>query len=351
MSANGEDVAYAAFVPLIETTSGDKSETPTSGTLDMISQLTEQENLQPHRESGARLLGSAPGEGSKEIAELSAPGLYYRQLLRDVRNGKRLADAAHDTYGVAAITWTQGEADDSAQTPIGAYEDALRALRRDVDRDVKAISGQQQDVEMVTYQLASNKSFDQPYPHIALALLRASHDDPHIHLAAPMYIFRYVDGRHTDNKSTRWMGAYYGLVIKRVVVDHRPWQPLEPTAWHRDGRVVTVRFNVPAPPLRWDTRQVAVNQNYGFDLRAQNGRPLPIASVEISGPDTVTIVADEPVPTGAQLQYAFVGAGRAGSQYGPRGNLRDSQGDFIRFDDGTESLRLDNWCVIFSETL
>ncbi|MFM0414817.1 sialate O-acetylesterase family protein [Paraburkholderia aromaticivorans] len=347
----GVEVAYRQFVPLIETQWGDKAETPTSGTLNMATQLIEQENLQDHAKLPYQFVGSAPGEGSMDIATLSAPGRYYTRLLRDIAQGKRLADAQGKTYGVGAITWTQGEADDSSQTSIPTYVAKLRTLRADVDRNAKALTGQKQDVEMITYQVATNRRFDQQYPHIALALLAASHEDPHIHLAVPMYLFRYVDGGHTDNRSTEWMGAYYGLVLKRILIDRETWKPLEPLTWQREGTTATLRFNVPAPPLRWDTTQVAGNSDYGFALRLPSGNLLPIRSVSITGPDEVRITAQSPIPAGTHVEYAFNGVGVAGSRYGPRGNLRDSQGDAIRFNDGRESMRLDNWCVIFDVQL
>lgn len=351
VQSEGVEVAYKQFVPLVETQWGDKAETPTSGTLNMAMQLIEQENLQSHTELPYRFIGSAPGEGSMDIATLSAPGRYYSQLLRDIAQGKRLADAQGKTYGVGAITWTQGEADDSSQTSIPTYIAKLRSLRADVDRDAKALTGQKQDVEMITYQVATHRHFDQRYPHIALALLEASHEDPHIHLAVPMYLFRYVDGGHTDNRSTEWMGAYYGLVLKRILIDKQTWTPLEPLNWRREGTTAVLRFNVPAPPLRWDTTQVAGNSDYGFSLRLPSGDLLPIQSVSITGPDEVSITAKSPIPAGTHIEYAFNGVGVAGSRYGPRGNLRDSQGDVIRFNDGRESMRLDNWCVIFDVQL
>lgn len=347
----GAQAAYGSFVPLTETRADYKAETPTSGTLDMAMQLIEQENLQDHTQLPYRFLGSAPGEGSTDLAALSRPGQYYSRLLRDIAEGKRLAAAEGKTYGVGAITWTQGESDDSGDTPISAYVARLRELRDNVDHDAKAMTGQTADVELIAYQLANNRSFGQPYPHIALALLQASHDDPHIHLAAPMYLFRYVDGRHTDARSSQWLGAYYGLVLKRILIDHVQWTPLEPLSWQRDGDIATVRFKVPVPPLRWDTTQVAGNDDYGFSLRLPSGVSLPIRSVAIVGPDRVQITAAVPIPAGTQVEYAFDGTGFAGSRYGPRGNLRDSQGDVIQFDNGREIKRMDNWCVIFHAQL
>ncbi|WP_259295072.1 sialate O-acetylesterase [Paraburkholderia sp. DHOC27] len=347
----GAPRSYENFVPLTETRFDAEAETPTSGTLDMAMQLIAQENLQDPAQLPYRFLGSAPGEGAMDIDELSKSGQFYPRIVRDITEAKRLADAEGKSYGVGAMTWTQGESDDAIDTPIPDYVTKLRRLRSDVDHDAKAITGQTADVELIAYQLATHKSFSQPFPHIALALLQASHEDPHIHIAAPMYLFRYVDGRHTDNRSSQWLGAYYGLVLKRVLIDHETWTPLEPMSWRRDGDTATLRFKVPAPPLQWDTTQVAGNTNYGFALRLPSGQMLPIRSVSITGPDQVQIVADGAIPAGTEVEYAFEGEGLAGSRFGPRGNLRDSQGDAIQFDNGRELKRMDNWCVIFHAQL
>jgi hypothetical protein len=122
-------------------------------------------------------------------------------------------------------------------------------------------------------------------------------------------------------------------------------------SWQKSGADVTVQFNVPVPPLRWDVAQVAGNRNYGFSLRSSSGQLLPIKSVSLEGADRVRIVARDPVPAGAKLQYAFDGTGVSGNRYGPRGNLRDSQGDAIQFDNGRELKRMDNWCMIFEVSL
>ena len=351
VQVEGAALSYRNFVPLTETRFDVKAETPTTGTLDMTMQLIEQENLQDYRQLPYRFLGTAPGEGSMDIEGLSRSGQYYNRLLRDIVEAKRIATAEGKTYGVGAITWTQGEANDSGDTPIPDYVAKLRRLRDDIDHDAKAITGQSADVELISYQLATHRSFGQPFPHIALALLKASQEDPHIHIAVPMYLFHYVDGRHTDSRSSQWLGAYYGLVLKRILIDHEAWTPLEPLSWRRDGDTATLRFKVRVPPLQWDTSQVAGNTNYGFTLRLPSGLPLPIRSVSIVGPDRVQIVADSAIPAGTEVEYAFEGQGLAGSRFGPRGNLRDSQGDAIQFDNGRELKRMDNWCVIFHEQL
>ncbi|CAN7465405.1 hypothetical protein LJR034_003003 [Caballeronia sp. LjRoot34] len=141
------------------------------------------------------------------------------------------------------------------------------------------------------------------------------------------------------------------MTLKRFLVDRASWTPLEPAGWQRNGPTVTVRFRVPVPPLKRDVTQVAGNRDYWFSLRTPSGERLPIRSVFVLGAGSVLIVAQDPVPEGTRLEYTFDGTGKAGSRYGPRGNLRDSQGDGIRFDNGHESTRLDNWCVIFEVTL
>jgi hypothetical protein len=116
------------------------------------------------------------------------------------------------------------------------------------------------------------------------------------------------------------------------------------------GSTVSAKFRVPKPPLVLDTIHVTNPGQYGFSLVTATGIEIGLRSVSVSSADTVTIVARRPVPVGAKLRYAFKG-GVSGSKTGPRGNLRDSQGDTLVFDPTGINKRMDNWCVIFEATI
>src|SRR4029079_2993062 len=94
------------------------------------------------------------------------------------------------------------------------------------------------------------------------------------------------------------MGEKYAEAFYQHVVLGRPWKPLEPlpeTVTH-SGRVITVDFYVPVPPIAWDDVLPKPHQTdltewapgHGFEVRS-GGTRLAIESVEILDQDTVKI--------------------------------------------------------------
>ena len=203
---------------------------------------------------------------------------------------------------------------------------------------------------MICYQISDHIA--NRYPTIGLAFLAASIQYSNIYLATPMYIFTYQgDLIHLTNTGSKELGLYYGLVYKRVVIDQTGWEPLRPISKFAQGPAAIVRFNVPRGHLVFDTTLVAMNTNYGFTLKRADDTTVSI-TVSIVGPDTVKILATENIGTGYKLQYAFysnVPGNGAGPISGPRGNLRDTQGDSISFTVNGTPYPMYNWCVLFEE--
>ncbi len=136
--------------------------------------------------------------------------------------------------------------------------------------------------------------------------------------SGPKYQYPYApDDLHLVAHGYELLGEKIGEVYFQRVVLGRPWQPLQPTAVHRFGRVVAVQFHVPNPPLAWDTvlpepHQTALTEwskGRGFELR-QGNTPLAITTVLIVG-DTALIVAAADVPAGATVGYAATSDGVA----------------------------------------
>jgi len=151
--------------------------------------------------------------------------------------------------------------------------------------------------------------------------------------SGPKYQYPYApDNVHLVTRGYELLGEKYGEVYFQRVVLGRNWQPLQPIAVSRSGRVVTVRFHVPRPPLAWDTALPEPHQGTqlaqwargrGFELR-QGDTPLVIRSVRIVN-DTVRITADAAVPAGATVGYAMTSDGVALPNLSPRwGKLVDS---------------------------
>ena len=65
---------------------------------------------------------------------------------------------------------------------------------------------------------------------------------------------------HLINKDYERLGEKDAQVFYQRVVLGIDWQPLQPTGASRSGQVITVTFNVPVPPLAWDTTLPAPHQ-------------------------------------------------------------------------------------------
>ena len=167
------------------------------------------------------------------------------------------------------------------------------------------------------------------------------------HPDAPSHIFDYKDGYHIDGPSSKWMGAYIGLVHKRVLVDGQDWKPVHPISHVKQGRILEVKFHVPVQPLVFDTSHIALNTNYGFSLVDSSNNAIAISSVSITQGDTVKIIAATPIPAGSKLRYAWSPSTSPNRTTGPRGNLRDSQGNDLIFDPTGINKPMHNWTPIF----
>src|SRR5262249_46897568 len=125
------------------------------------------------------------------------------------------------------------------------------------------------------------------------------------------------DGVHLSVVGYQLLGEKTAEVYYQRAVLGNDWQPLQPTSAERSGRVVTVHFHVPVPPLDWDNAidppsPTALNgvwaNGRGFELRAGSTN-IAIGSVAISG-DAVQITAVSDLPaTGLTVGYALTSRG------------------------------------------
>ncbi|RSC83151.1 hypothetical protein [Escherichia coli] len=205
------------------------------------------------------------------------------------------------------------------------------------------------------YQFSSwiNRTPNTAYPTIPMALLELAQTRENVYLTNPMYIHDYTDGAHLTARSSYIQGLYISVMEKRALVDGKAAKPLMPVSHQRQGRAATVWLN-PVGRLSFDTSIVSDPGNYGFRLLHPDTRAIiPLTSLNIRY-DAVTVSTAADIPAGAILQYAFHGGttGQSpGRLTGPRGCLRDSQGDIISFTLNSEVIRMDNYCVMFEITL
>jgi hypothetical protein len=270
-----------------------------------------------------------------------------------------LAKAAGKTYVVRAVTAIHGEHDhyggegyfplpgtDGTST-VPDYGHGLEEWQRDYESGIRAITGQSLPVPLLVSQYSHWN--DQPTTKIAYEQLAAHlRSRGKVVVIGPTYALPYTSAcLHFTSDGERQLGEYFAKAYARIVVDGLSWEPLRPLSITLEGNVVTARFLVPKPPLVLDTTRVSNPGNFGFEMVDDSGRTPAITSVELAGPDAVTITLAAP-PTGAakRLRYAYTFHGCGGSGTIARGNLRDS--DETPSEAGYD---LFNWAVHFDEPI
>jgi hypothetical protein len=283
---------------------------------------------------------------NKTAVDTGSTGRAYAATLFEVQAIKRLAAAAGKTYGISAVVITHGETD-SGNTN---YENELYRLWSDYNGDIKAITGQTQDIILFTNQQNSCG----PNSFSTLVQWKAGLDYPgKIICAGPKYQYPYAgDGVHLVAEGYRQLGEKHGEVYYETVVLGRNWQPLQPTSVVRtSSRTLTVNFHVPVAPLVWDTTLPAPNQSQtewangkGFEVYTTSGTRVTISSVQISG-SSVIITSASDLPTSyLKVGYAFTSNNTKRTNGTVRwGLLRDSD----PFKGSTTGVSQPNYCVSF----
>jgi hypothetical protein len=310
------------------------------------------------------LLASACGVGGRTIEKLSKgadPELFNR-VRGCVHLARIAAESAGRSYGLTALLLLQGEHNNWALD--GGTDDraAYKALLQTLIRDMRALAEGDDPPAVFLYQTGAAYAAD--HMAIPMAQLETALEMPGVFLATPVYPVTDKGG-HLDANGYRWLGAQFGKVMHHVLTRNLPWQPLHPTAAAVEGRVVTLRFHVPVPPLRFGhpmsgLRPTEVPEQ-GFAVLDEAGE-LPVENVALAGPDAVAITLARPPGPGAWVRYA----GR--TRHAGLGGLHDSDAtvadDRYEYDPATghypeadipgltgQPYPLMNWCVAFARPL
>jgi hypothetical protein len=286
---------------------------------------------------------------SKGATDTGTTGRAYAASLFEVAAIARLARAQNKTYGVGAIILTHGESDAASST----FEADMVKLWTDYNGDLQSRTGQTTTIPMLLSQQHSEPTNAGSTSAGTLAQWRIGVNRPgDVICTGPKYQYAYVnDNIHLTNPDYERLGEKYGQVFHQRVVLGNAWQPLQPINVARSGRVITVRFNVPVPPLAWDTtlsmpHQSAFTewaQGRGFEVRAGTTR-IAISSVAISGDAVQITCATDPPATGVVVGYASTADGTIRPNGTVRwGQLRDSD----PFVGSLTRVAQPNYCVAF----
>jgi hypothetical protein len=276
---------------------------------------------------------SVVGWSGKCITDIDKSGgqRAYPATLVEGRAWAAIATANGRKFGYGAIVLTHGECDASN----ASYGAQVFQLWKDYNADLKAITGQRDDIVLLVSQQSTKATGSEGS---AAQMWRAGNDHPgQIVCTGPKYAYQYSPDRlHLPAAGYRRLGEKYAEVFDVVVNQRRAWKPLGPTLALRNGAVIRVDFHVPNPPLVWSDHLEAPHQTVnaewaagkGFEVIDGEGKNVAIESVRIAGSSVLVTLKNAPAAgTAITVRYAIAQDGadnQGGSVLGLRGLLRDS---------------------------
>lgn len=367
LAAQKEVDYFTEFVPLQERDGGvtvdsaGTGETIASGCAEKLIELLQLKsgiNAKSLFWNSHKLLFVSCGAGSQTIANLMEN--YYQGLINSVQGGKNVANSKGWNLFVPAVIYIQGETDQKSETTdLTTYKQALIDFATQFNADVKKITQQMQDVKVIMYQTCSqnivstNKypTFTNTAMDIPTAQMELVRDNDMFIACNPAYILDHSDKEmiHLTAVGEKMMGAYCGISLYSILLRDRKIIGLTPNSFSVDGNNIKIKYNVPVPPLQFNTSFVKEVENKGFAVINLSDNDV-IKNVSVFD-DEVTIECTEN-PTNCKLYYGFNGtAYRDGRKEGSRGNLCDNAGKIYNAQIADKEYTLDNYSYAFAKKL
>lgn len=322
----------AKFVPLREGLRGNV-ETISSGFTDLVDDAVGAAG--PYQ-----VLASIDALGGRTYQEIKKGTWTYNDALVHMKYGHSIATAMGKKEYIPAVLLVHGESDCIQRN--ARYDEDLKQWQSDFERDGRIATGQTEAIPLFESQVSAIG----PCEPVILQWRAASQAPDKIILVGPKYQLPYTGiGPHLTNEGYRWLGEYYAKAYRRVVLDGRRWTPLQPHALSCSGATLTLKLDVPVPPLVIDNDLVSAVPGSGFTFDDGTPKPPTVTSVQIAAADTLTITLSRtPAVTDGSLGYAVyhLTTPGAGPSTGLRGNLRDSDATPSR-----HGYKLHNWLIHF----
>ena len=289
------------------------------------------------------------GQGATALAQLSKGTPPYERFISDIAKSCQLAQKGDcRRFFIPAVCYMQGESD-IVDYPATDFKQLLMQFKEDINRDIKAITHQAEDIRIITYQANALSragqfnamNYDCSETRVPQTFVDLLLTDTMFWASSPTYPYNVVrEAIHIDGHGQKQMGYMEALSALAILRHQQRITGLLPTAVEPTDSSVVVRFSVPCPPLVLDTVQVAKATNYGFSVITPDNQNIATAVTV----DTCEVrIICSASPTGCKVRYAVNGDPmKSGNQHGPRGNLRDSQGNVI-----SAPYPLHNWAYQF----
>lgn len=293
------------------------------------------------------------GKGMSNIDSINKPNPVYNKFLYEVKYAYEKSQKRGWDFYVPAICWMQGESDIIDYTNNN-YLRALKQFCTDVNKDIKAITKQKEDIRMICYQsnvLTRAEQFNRNNYNCvetktAQAIVDLIKEDTLFWASGPTYPYTFVNEKlHIDAIGQQHIGYLDAIAVMNLLKGKGKTYGLTPRSISAVGNDILIHMNVPCPPLVFDTISVMPIEHYGFSVIAENNENI-ISGIQIEG-DIVRLTCTRS-PINCKVRYAVNGERmKSGHLHGPRGNLRDSQGKVVSFNVIGKKFPLHNWCYQF----
>lgn len=285
------------------------------------------------------------GHGMNTIQELMKPVDPYNKFIAEIAHARHEAKRRGWEFYVPAVCWMQGESD-IVEYPDYDYKEYFHRMYNDLNTDIKAVTGQKDDIRIISYQTTTvtkglrykPNNYDGTEARTPNAQMELIRDDSLIWASGPTYPYDFVnESLHIDAVGQKSIGLLAAKSAMGILRNEKRNIGLVPIKYEVDGNDIRILFNVPEPPLCFDTINVRKADNYGFNVIRKDDTDI-ISDVLIEQ-NTVVVKCTES-PSGCKLRYGINGDFlKGGRRCGPRGNLRDSQKN------------ISNRCLIFEKEM
>lgn len=281
------------------------------------------------------------GHGMNTIQQLMKPAEPYQKFIKEIATAYERAQDRGWDFIVPAVCWMQGESD-IVEYPNYDYKAYFHRMYNDLNTDIKKVTHQKEDIRIICYQSSTitkglrykPNDYDGIEAKTPTAQMELIRDDSLIWASGPTYPYDFVnESLHIDAVGQQGIGKLAAKSALGIIRKQKRNIGLVPIAYHVEGNDIRIDFNVPNPPLCFDTVQVKKIANYGFNVIRRDGTDI-VSDVVID--NNAVVIRCVESPNDCKLRYGINGEFlKGGRNHGPRGNLRDSEKD------------VSNWCLMF----
>lgn len=297
------------------------------------------------------------GRGMQPIRKLMKGTAPYCKFIEEITSAYNKTQEKGWVFNIPAICWMQGESD-IANYPGTDYKKLLKQMYLDLNTDIKRITHQANDIRFICYQsniVTKGKRykanhFDGTEAQTPQAQMELIRDDSVFWASGPMYPYSYVnESLHPDGVSQKRFGYLVAGTVLDLLHQEKRFIGVVPIKTDIIDNEIHILFNIPCPPLCFDTISVKEVSNYGFNVIRKDDADI-ISDVSID--ENTVIIKCKESPIGCKIRYAVNGEyWKSGWRVGPRGNLRDSQGNTKQIEIMGKTYALHNWCYQFEYLL